>query len=261
MSTLWARGRYEAVAEHISGIAGQTVTAAHRLVPLAGADVVDLACGTGRAAVAAADLGARVTAVDLTPELITLGAELADGRPITWVTADAADTGLPAASFDAVVSNMGIVFVDPDRQLAEIRRLLKPGAALAFSSWVRTTHNPFYDPIVTVFGTPPAGAFSPDQWGDAEIATARLESHFTDIAIETHTHTWKFDSLATTLGFLRSESPLHVEIFSRADDDQQRRLHTEFEAALRPHIDAAGAISFDVPYVVISARFPAATAG
>ena len=96
--------------------------------------MADLACGTGSAALAAAAAGARVTGVDVTPELIAIGAHKAEkpGRPITWVTADAADTGLPGGSFDAVVSNMGIIFVEPTRQVAEIARLLKPGGVLAF---------------------------------------------------------------------------------------------------------------------------------
>ena len=58
--TAWAGGRYEAVAERIAVIAEQTVAAAGRRTPLWGAAVVDLACGTGSAALAAA---ARATSI------------------------------------------------------------------------------------------------------------------------------------------------------------------------------------------------------
>src|SRR5262245_14648825 len=101
MSTLWASGRYEAVAQRITGIASQTVDTAARRIDVQDRALVDLACGTGSAALDAAGRGAQVTGVDLTPELLAIAAEnaAATGRTVTWVTADAADTGLPGGSF------------------------------------------------------------------------------------------------------------------------------------------------------------------
>ena len=157
--TIWSAGRYEAVADRIAPIAAEVVAAVERRAPIR--DVADLACGTGTAALAAAAAGARVTAVDVTPELIAIGEEKAarSGHAVTWVTADAADTGLPEGSFDAVVSNMGIIFVEPATQVAEIARLLKPRGVLGFSSWVRDPENPFFSPIVAVLGPPAPSAY------------------------------------------------------------------------------------------------------
>ena len=145
--------------------------------------MVDLACGTGSVALAASAAGARVTGVDITPELIALGAQKAEaaGATINWVTGDASDTGLPGGSFDAVMSNMGIIFVEPTSQVAEIARLLRPGGVLGFSSWVPDPDTPFYKPIVTVLGPPPASGYSPDQWGMTETITDRLAADFDDI--------------------------------------------------------------------------------
>ena len=129
-----------------------------------------------------------VTGADITPELIAIGAQKAARAglpPITWVTADAADTGLPSESFDVAVSNMGIIFVEPSGQVAEVSRLLKPGGVLAFSSWVHAAANPFFDPVVEVLGLPPAKGFTPDQWGDPDVVTARLAAGFDAIEIET----------------------------------------------------------------------------
>jgi ubiquinone/menaquinone biosynthesis C-methylase UbiE len=115
--TIWSSGRYETVGQRIAPIAAEVVDAVERRLPVRDAVLVDLACGTGNAALVAAARGARVTAVDLTPELIAIGAAKAEaaGRSVAWVTADASDTGLPGASFDAAVSNMGIIFVEPGR--------------------------------------------------------------------------------------------------------------------------------------------------
>jgi len=252
--TLWAGGRYESLAEYIAGIADQTVAAADRRHSLAAAKVVDLACGTGSAALAAASRGAHVTGVDVTPELIAIGEQKATaaGQSVTWVTADAADTGLPDGVFDVVVSNMGTIFVEPDRQVAELGRLLRPAGVLAYSSWVRSTSNPLFDPIVAVLGAPPSRGFTPDQWGDPATIASRLAADFADVTVEEGMLTWSFESLAATLRFLTDESPMHVDTFARVTGHQRDRLVTAFEAALRPHADGDG-VHFDSPYVVVSA--------
>jgi SAM-dependent methyltransferase len=161
--TIWSSGHYEAVAERIARIAADVIDAVEGRLPLREAMLVDLACGTGSAALAAASRGARVTTVDFTPNLIAIGAHRAEvaGRSLTWVTADASDTGLPDRSFDAVVSNMGTIFVEPTRQVAELGRLLKAGGVLAFSSWVHDTANPFFSPILNVLGAPRRRATRP----------------------------------------------------------------------------------------------------
>jgi SAM-dependent methyltransferase len=250
--TLWAQGRYESVGRRIADIAVQTVDAAERRTPLSGAAVVDLACGTGSAAVAAASRGARVTGVDLTRELLDIARTRSD--EVTWVCADASDTGLPAASFDVAVSNMGIIFVDPTRQVPELQRLLKPGGVLAFSAWVRQADNPLSAPIAAVFGGPPPGAFTPDQWGDTEIASRRLAAGFDDLTFDFGTCTWQFADLDEAMTFVRDESPMHVSAFEHADPTQRDRLTDGFAAALREHADDSGTVAFDAPYVVVTAR-------
>ncbi|MGE2836466.1 class I SAM-dependent methyltransferase [Mycobacterium sp. SMC-4] len=255
--TIWSSGRYDAVGDRIAPIAAQVVDAAARQRPLQNAAVVDLACGTGSAALTAAARGARVTGVDYTPELIAIAEQRRGADAVTWRVGDAADTGLPAGAFDAVVSNMGIIFVDPSAQVAEITRLLKPAGVLAFSAWVRDTSNPLFDPVVAVLGAPAASGFSPDQWGDADVLTARLAPHFDDLTIHRGEHRWEFTSLTAALRFLREESPVHVETFRRADPPLRDRLAAEFETTLAQHTQGSGAVAFTAPYVVVSAIYRA----
>ena len=252
---MWAEGRYEAVAERIAVIAGETVAAAERRRPLSGVSLLDLACGTGSAALAAAGRGAVVTGVDLTPELIAIAERTARdaGHDVTWVVADATETTLPDASFDAAVSNMGVIFVEPKRQVTEIARVLKPAGVLAFSTWVRSPGNPFFDPIVEVLGPPPDRGFTPDQWGDPAIATERLAADFTDVEIDDGTLVWAFDSLNAARHFLRHESPMHVDVFGRLDGDQRDRLLAAFTDALAPHVRADGGVRVNAPYAVTTA--------
>ena len=255
LPTIWSAGRYEAVAERISPIAAEVIDAVDRRTSVRDAALVDLACGTGSAALAAAARGARVIAVDFTKELIAIAAQkaVAAGRSITWLTADASATGLPEQSFDAVVSNMGIIFVEPTAQVTESERLLKTGGRLAFSSWVPDPGNPFFSPIAEVIGPPPDFGILPDQWGQPVTIIARLSDGFTDVDIENGVHTWQFPSLDAAVNFVTRESPMHVAVLANADPAQREPLLAAFEAALRARSDDSG-VRFDSPYLVVTAR-------
>jgi ubiquinone/menaquinone biosynthesis C-methylase UbiE len=110
----------------------------------AGERVLDVACGTGAVArVAAQRVGAagHVTGLDLNAGMLAVARSLPppSGATITWTERNAADSGLPARSFDVVVCQQGLQFF-PDKiaALSEMHRLLVPGGRLAISVW-RTT--------------------------------------------------------------------------------------------------------------------------
>ncbi|MGV0808837.1 class I SAM-dependent methyltransferase [Mycolicibacterium setense] len=253
--TNWAAGRYQAVAERIAVIAAEVVAAADRVSPIRDTDLVDLACGTGSAALAAAEAGAKVTGVDLTAELVAIAAERPGADTVHWVVADAAHTGLPDGAFGTVVSNMGIIFVEPTSLIDEVVRLLAPGGLFAFSTWVRDeAGSPFFTPIVETLGRPPASVYSPDQWGDREIVQSRLAAQFDQVHIETGSHTWRFDSVESAVRFIADESPMHVDLLSRLDETTRARLLDAFTAALRAQADDEGRVSFDAPYAVVTAH-------
>ena len=255
--TIWSAGRYQALGERIESIAAEVVAAVDRRGPVRDAALVDLACGTGSAALAACARGARVTAVDITPELIAIGARSAQTGPgsITWMTADAADTGLPSGSFDAVVSNMGIVFVEPVTQVAEITRLLKPQGVLSFSSWIRDPDNPFFTPITAVLGPPPPSGYTPDQWGQADIIADRPSADFDDVEIDTGFHNWQLGDIDDAMVWVTRESPIHVSVIAGLDDDTKReRLLAAFGDEFRTRLDADGNFTYDAPYAVVTAR-------
>lgn len=250
--SLWSAGRYESVAEHIAPIAAQVVAAVGDRTALSGAELVDLACGTGNAALAATAAGTTVTGVDITPELLTIAAAKPGGAGVRWVAADASATGLPDAGFGAAVSNMGIIFVEPTAMAAELARLLRPGGVLGFSTWVRDTDNPFFTPIVEVLGPPPPAPYSPDQWGQPDTARSRLATDFTDIRVENGTHPWRFASLELAVRFITHESPMHLAVLGRLDDATRARLVAAFSAAFEAHAGPDGVV-FGASYAVLTA--------
>src|SRR5438552_12063033 len=104
-----------------------------------GEAVLDVGTGTGVVAITAARAGARVTALDLTPELLAQAREnarIAQCSNVEWIEGDAEDLPYPDGSFDVVVSQFGHMFAPrPDVAIAQMRRVLKPGGRIAFSTW------------------------------------------------------------------------------------------------------------------------------
>ena len=108
-----------------------------RLIALAGirrdATVLDLACGTGDLAIAAAEGGADVIGLDITPGMLTLarGRGVEAGRGIRYAAADMSALPLPPAIVDVITTGYGLRNVpDLPRALAEAFRVLRPGGRL-----------------------------------------------------------------------------------------------------------------------------------
>src|SRR3954466_14506883 len=131
----WAAGAFDAIAEFIweaGGVAAQAAGCGP------GDRVLDIAAGSGNAAVQAAQLGAQVVASDLTPELFAAGRRRAEaaGVELEWVEADAEDLPLEEASFDVALSTFGIMFAPrQSTAAAELARVVKPGGRIALCSW------------------------------------------------------------------------------------------------------------------------------
>jgi len=96
-------------------------------------DVVDLGTGTGAIALLLAEMGHRVTGMDLSLEMLSVASRDAEARslPVDFQVGDAEETGLPDASFDAVVSRHLLwTLPHPFQALEEWTRLLRPGGIL-----------------------------------------------------------------------------------------------------------------------------------
>lgn len=93
--------------------------------------VLDMGCGAGHTALAAAPRAARVVAVDVTPEMLQVAEGLARGRGIGNIEfrrADVAALPFATASFDVVTSRFSAHhYADPQQALHETARVLRPG--------------------------------------------------------------------------------------------------------------------------------------
>jgi len=167
---MWASGDYPEMVETFLLPLGP------RLVEAAGIGpdmrVLDVASGTGNAAIPAAERGAAVTASDLTPELLEAGRERAEssGVELDWVEADAENLPFDDESFDVVMSSIGAMFAPHHQDVAdEMVRVCRPGGTIGMLNWTPEgmigalfkTMGPFAPP-------PPPGAQPPPLWGGEE---------------------------------------------------------------------------------------------
>src|SRR5207245_1321732 len=175
----WASGDYAEIATLIVPVAERLVDAADIR---AGWTVLDVATGSGNAAIAAARAGAIVTGVDYVPALLQRGREraAAERLAVDLHVGDAEALAFHDASFDATLSVFGSMFApDHRRTAAEILRVTRPGGTIGLASW---TPDGFIGAMFRAVGAhvpPPSGLPSPTLWGTeehlAEIFGVRAE--------------------------------------------------------------------------------------
>ena len=161
----WASGDFHEIARH-------NVVMAERLCPAvglhAGERVLDVACGTGTAALVAARHYAEVTGIDLVPELIDRAEQRAhaEGNEIDLRVADAQDLPFEDDSFDVVLSIYGVQFA-PDQQRAanELLRVCRPGGRIGLAGPMPEGWSGELFSTHARYAPPPPGVPSPLRWG------------------------------------------------------------------------------------------------
>jgi SAM-dependent methyltransferase len=180
--TAWAAEDYHAVARNDMWQLGERIV--RRAGVRAGEHVLDVACGTGNAAIRAAQAGARVIGLDLTPELFEAGRREAaqSGVQLEWIEGDAEEVPFDDETFDVVLSTFGAMFAPRHAVAAhELARVLRPGGRLAMFNWTRNGGPGEFYKLLSAY-VPPAPDFAspPLLWGDEE----HVRELFADTAVE-----------------------------------------------------------------------------
>ena len=199
----WASGDYHMIGTQIQIVSELLIEA---LDLRSTEQVLDVATGSGNAALAAARRGATVTGVDYVPSLLDRARRRTDaeGLAIDYLEADAEALPFPDASFDVVSSVFGAMFApDQDRTAAELVRVTRPGGRIGL---VAHTPDGFIGNLFKTVGghvPPPAGLRSPIQWGTVD----RLWELFGDVAAEIRTEKRHYT--------FRDRSPVHYVAYWR----------------------------------------------
>lgn len=135
----------------------------------AGHTVLDLACGSGNTALAAARRRNNVTGLDLVDGLIerAKARALAEGFDIEFLTGTVEDLPFPDESFDYVFSTFGVMFApDQERTANEILRVCKPGGRIGLANWTLESLPGVLFRLGAQYATaPPPGPHPPIEWG------------------------------------------------------------------------------------------------
>jgi SAM-dependent methyltransferase len=247
----WASGDFSEVATTI-------VSAAERLVDeadlRAGWRVLDVATGSGNAAIAAARLGCSATGCDYVLELLERGRERARAErlEIDFVVGDAEELPFGDSAFDAVTSIYGAMFAPRQEQVAaEIIRVSRPGGTVALASW---TPEGFLGAMFKTIGShvpPPPGVQSPMLWG----TEARLEEIFgADVEWTAHNRrifNFRYRSAEEFVDFFITYYGPTLKAFEAAGDDGPA-LRTDLVELAREWNrldDDAGAIAIPGEYL------------
>ncbi|MDJ0771740.1 MAG: methyltransferase domain-containing protein [Ilumatobacter sp.] len=221
-----------------------------------GHDVLDVGCGTGvlaRAAAGRVGTSGTVTGVDPNPGMLSVARRSAE--PVEWVDGAAEDLPFDDAAFDRIVSQFALMFFD-DRSagLASMARALRTGGSIAIATWSPLDRVPGYAAMVELldrmFGSDAALALAaPFVLGDHAELTELVGDHFERVEIVEQPGTARFESI---------EAWMHTDIrgwtlADMIDDEQYGELVAAAERDLARFVGRDGAVEFDAPAVITTA--------
>jgi SAM-dependent methyltransferase len=218
----WSSGDYGKVGVTLLIMAEQLAEAAD-LQP--GHKVLDVASGNGNAALAAARRFGEVTAVDYVPMLLEEGRKRAEaeGLPIDFLEGDAENLPFEDASFDVVLSTLGVMFApDQEKAAGELLRVAKPGGTIGMVNWVPDGYIGGLFKTLGKYVPPPPGVKPPFRWGTEEGLDELLDGGIGSLQTRRRTLSWRFPSVRHHVEYmLEYYGPLNKAL-GTLDEEQQR---------------------------------------
>jgi SAM-dependent methyltransferase len=196
--------------------------------------VLDVAAGSGNAALAAARRGADVVATDFVSRLLDVAARRATAEGLQLRTQQADAEHLPYADgeFDIVLSTFGVMFA-PDQQRAadELLRVCRPGGRIGLTAWTPTgLIGSNQQVIARHLPPPPPGAPRPILWGNPEHVRELLGNQVIDIQFRVRATDLCGASAAERVEFTRTHMGPTKAAFARLDPAAQQKLATDLAA-------------------------------
>jgi SAM-dependent methyltransferase len=179
---IWAAGDYPDIATHIE-------SAAEELVALSdvrpGQELLDVATGSGNVALIAAQAGAKVTGLDITPELFEAARRRFGeaGVEVELIEGDAEEIPFEDDSFERILSVFGVMFAPrQERATAELLRVCRPGGLIGVAAW-KPDSGPgqMFKTVGSYMPPPPPELRPPTTWGDEQHVRGLFASSGADL--------------------------------------------------------------------------------
>ncbi|MEO8634697.1 MAG: class I SAM-dependent methyltransferase [Gemmatimonadales bacterium] len=253
---VWTGGDFLPIARSFAPGAQEFID---RLALHVGESVLDVACGTGNLAIPAATAGARVTGIDIAPNLIAQARLEARslGHAVTFEVGDAESLPYGDGQFDTTVSMFGAMFAyRPERAAAELLRVTRRGGRIAMANW---TPEGFVGKMLrahTAVVPPPSGVPSSLAWGQETIVSERFGARVSALSCTRRTLELRFDlpPASVTELFATCYGPT-VATLRAATPDGAIRLRDELTRLFLEHnLASDGATVVAGEYLDVQAR-------
>jgi ubiquinone/menaquinone biosynthesis C-methylase UbiE len=229
---MWALGDYHAFATQTVWGLGPVLVQACGIS--AGDRVLDVAAGSGNVAIRAAEAGADVVALDLTPENFEAGAReaRAHGVAVEWVEGDAQALPFADGAFDVVTSAVGAIFAPDHRAVAdELVRVCRPGGTIGMINFIPEGLASEFFELFGRYAPPPPGAIPPVLWGSEAHVRELFGDRLAPLELERGQYVERSpgDAAAYCEFFKRTFGPVVALYASLAGDpDRLEALDREF---------------------------------
>lgn len=253
---MWASGDYPRLAaELVSGL-GPVLVEATGIG--SGDRVLDVAAGTGNAAIPAAATGASVVASDLCPDLLAAGARIAAQRGVEldWREANAHELPFSDDEFDVVMSCIGVMFAPFHQRAADqMVRVCKPGGRIGVLSWTPEGHiGKLWATMKPYAPPPPPGAQPPPLWGQEDHVRALLGDRVTDVVTERRTLTVDhFPDGAAFRDYFKATYGPTIAVYRNIQGDAQRVAELDTAIAQVGDSVLSGASTMEWEYLLVTA--------
>jgi ubiquinone/menaquinone biosynthesis C-methylase UbiE len=256
---MWALGDYPVLAADIIPDLGQILADACAVRP--GDRVLDVAAGSGNAAIPAARAGASVVACDLTPELLAAGQQQAErqGIELEWRQADAEALPFGDGEFDVVMSCLGVMFAPHHQASADdLVRVCRPGGTIGLLSWTPEGFiGQMFAAMKPYAPPPPPGTQPPPLWGREDHVRALLGEQVTNVTAQRKTiRVDKFSSPEEFRDYFKAHYGPTIATYRSISEDLQRTAALDRDLAdlARRHDLGTQTTIMDWEYLLLTAR-------
>lgn len=215
-------------------IARQNVVMAEALCeavdPHPGQSVLDVACGSGTAALVAERRYCEVTGIDYVSELIERAKKRAqaNGQAVDFRLGDAQAMPFPDDSFDVVLSVYGVQFApDQEQAASELLRVCRPGGTIGLAGPIPEGWSSDWFAAHAQYVPPPSGVPSPLDWGTAEGLDELLSAGTRSIESERRTALQYYRSVDHAVDVFRTHFGPTIRAFETVSSDARERLRND----------------------------------
>lgn len=183
----------------------------------AGDRVLDIGAGTGNVALAAARMGASVTAVDNAPGLVEIGRRRCEdaGAAVDWRQGDMDALDVPEAWFDATLSAFGLSYsTDPERAMGDAFRVTAADGCVGVVTWPRGSFQHEAQRALAAFS---GGSPASSPWADPDGVRQLLGRHASAVVAVEITFEWWFDEVDAWVDEAARAAPPLVALLDTLD--------------------------------------------